>query len=136
MPLNESEKTLLDQEESRITQSMSNLTPAKIGMSSLLKQRYLNADRQVYHSLEFASASSEESIEEYPYSNNSFSKSLESQSKSQNKNFKSPIRTLSKAQSELDILKVNRVKESSLMKSKAYHKVYIEKLNKKYLKSQ
>ena len=78
MPLNESEKTLLDQEESRITQSMSNLTPAKIGMSSLLKQRYLNADRQVYHSLEFASASSEESIEEYPYSNNSFSKNLES----------------------------------------------------------
>jgi len=45
-------------------------------------------------------------------------------------------KSLSKAQSELDILKMNKIKESSLVKSKAYHKTYIDKLNKKYLKSQ
>ena len=69
MPLKEEEKQLLENEDAKLTLSLSSLTPAKIGIKNLLRQRYLNNDRKVYSSLEFASASSEESFEDHPYSN-------------------------------------------------------------------
>jgi hypothetical protein len=101
---------------------MSTMTSVKIGLNSLLKQKYLNNDRQVYSSLEyFCSEFSEKNFDKNPYG-------------IKIEKYKDGDKKPKTAQSEIDVLKMKKVKESSLMKSKAYHKVYIDKLNKKYLK--
>ena len=111
MPLNEEEKWMLRNGYSG-TQSVSNLAkPKKVELNSLLKRKYLNNDLSVYSSIEYGG--SVKSNEESPYQE-----------------------SLPRNQSELNIKKRNRQLDSSLMKSKAYHKLVIDQLNKKYLNFQ